>query len=354
MGSVYCVIMAGGKGERFWPVSTDEKPKPFIKLLGDKTLIQHTFERALQIAPKERIYVVLGDTHVTVAKEQLPQLEDKNFLIEPAGRDTAPCIGYAAKCIAMESPDAIMVTLPADHYVPDVEEFVRTIKSGIYFAGSGSHLVTIGITPTRPETGYGYIEAAEPFGEFDGFPCYSVGRFVEKPDFDRAVRYISEGIYYWNGGIFIWQVKTLLAGLEQHTPELVAGLDVLEDAICRNDEAAIKKIFEGFPRVSIDYALMEKADNVLVIPSKFVWDDVGTWASLARAAVLDACGNYIVGTAVLKDVRDCVVCGDGVTVGVLGVDNIVVVATPDGVLVCDKGRSQEVRDIARMIGERKK
>lgn len=353
MDTVYCVIMAGGKGERFWPVSTEEKPKPFVKLLGEKTLIRYTFERTLRIVPKERIYVVLGDTHLAVARQQLPELDEKNFLIEPAGRDTAPCIGYAAMSIAMETPDAIMVTLPADHYVPDIEEFARTIRGGIHFAQSGPYLVTIGITPTRPETGYGYIEAGVPFGDFDGLICNAVGRFVEKPDFDRAVQYIAEGRYYWNGGIFIWRVKTLLAGLQKHTPELAAGLDVLKGALYQNDEAAIKKAFERFPRISIDYALMEKADNVLVIPSKFVWDDVGTWASLARAAVLDACGNYIAGDAVLKDVKDSVVCGDGIRVGVLGLENVVVVATPDGVLVCDKERSQEVREIARMISKKK-
>jgi mannose-1-phosphate guanylyltransferase len=350
----FCVIMAGGRGERFWPLSTDLTPKPFLKLMGDKTLIQLTVERALRIVPEERIFVVLGLSQLAVAREQLPLLTDRNFIVEPEGRDTAPCIGFAALSLLKVDNDAIMITLPADHYVPDVEGFVSTILSGVACAGTGDYLVTIGIKPTRPETGYGYINAHEPFGTTPGAACYKVERIVEKPDAAKAILYMQEGTYYWNAGIFIWRAGVVLEGIRRHMPELHEGLMKIK-AIPEEDlDRDLVAVFSSLPRKSIDYGLMEKADNVLMVPSGFVWDDVGTWTSLLRVLDLDGQGNLRVGDTVSVDTTDCVVYGDGITIGTLGVSGLVIVGSKRGVLVCGLDRAQEVKEIVKRLEAEKK
>jgi mannose-1-phosphate guanylyltransferase len=344
----YCVIMAGGKGERFWPLSTDRMPKPFLRLMGEKTMIQLTVERALRIVPEERLFIVLGQNHLSVAKEQLPGLKDRNFLVEPEGRDTAPCIGFAALHLTALDEGAIMITLPADHYIPDVDAFVATILNGVACAGMGDYLVTVGISPVRPETGYGYINAFEPF-EVPGVICYKVNRIVEKPDIEKARSYLEDGNYYWNAGIFIWRAAVVLEGIERFMPELCQGIASLKAVLGRKDPTAIAAIYSGLPRKSIDYGLMEKADNVLMIPSLFPWDDVGTWASLRRVLGSGGEGNSKTGNTICVDTKDCVVYGDGITVGTLGVSNLVIVATREGVLVCDSERAQEVKEIVKRL-----
>ena len=345
----FCVIMAGGKGERFWPLSTDLAPKPFLKLVGEKSMIQLTVERALRIVPEERVFVILGEPHLAIAKEQLPGLREMNFIVEPAGRDTAPCVGFAALTLMMMDEKAVMITLPADHYVPDVEGFVNTIVSGLRCAESGDYLVTIGIKPTRPETGYGYINAYRPH-DAQGVTCYEVDRIVEKPDEQRARSYLSEGTYYWNAGIFIWRASVVLRGLESHMPDLYAGLMEIKALKTVDPSGDILPVFSILPKQSIDYGLMEKADNVLMVPSGFTWDDVGTWTSLMRVSSgLDGDGNLRGGKTICVDTKDCVVYGDGITVGTLGVEDLVIVASGNGVLVCRRDRAQEVKKIVGQL-----
>lgn len=349
----FCVIMAGGRGERFWPLSTDNAPKPFLALMGGRSMIQLTVERALKIAPVERVFVVLGTPHLDIARQQLPFLRESNFIVEVEGRDTAPCIGLAAVSVQSIDRDAIMVTLPADHYVPDTDSFVRTILAGIECAMTGDYLVTIGITPTRPETGYGYINAGEPFGQ-TGEPCYKVKRIVEKPDAEKALAYLHEGTYYWNAGIFIWRAAVVLEGMRRHMAELYAGLMEMKSAGAVKGEAAAESVYRRLPRKSIDYGLMEKAENVLMVPSGFVWDDVGTWTSLLRVLDSDENGNYRAGETECVDTERCVIYGDGITVGTLGVSDLVIVASRQGVLVSNTDRAQEVREIVKRIEGRKK
>ena len=349
LNHAYCVIMAGGKGERFWPLSASKVPKPFLKLLGSKTMIQHTVERVRKLVPLERILVVIGETHLAVAKEQLPDLPSANFIVEPEGRDTAACIGFAAITLLGIEKNAVMVVLPADHYIPDMERFAETVARGVEVAGRGDYLVTIGIEPVRPETGYGYIKARQPFrAALDG-TCLKVEKFVEKPDLKRAAEYLAEGDYYWNAGMFIWQVKTVLMGVERYMPELYTGLLRLRQWLTSRDRRRLAQLYRGLTRVSIDYGLMERADNVLMIPGKFRWDDVGTWASLQRVLDLDNDGNYTSGQTISVDTKDSVVYGDGIVVGTIGVSNLVIVASANGVLVCDAKRAQEVREIARLV-----
>ena len=214
MEHTYGVIMAGGKGERFWPLSTNKVPKPFIRLLATKTMIQMTVERLLKIVPENRIMVVLGAEHLAIAREQLSCWPGVQFLVEPAGRDTAPCIGLAAVTLQREDPKAVMIVVPADHYIPDDLVFAETMGKGVRLARKDTRLVTTGIKPTRPETGYGYIQAGQRLQGASGDACFEVQRFVEKPDVRRAADYLAEGGYYWNSGIFVWQVETVL---ERHS-----------------------------------------------------------------------------------------------------------------------------------------
>jgi mannose-1-phosphate guanylyltransferase len=346
--------MAGGRGERFWPLSTGKVPKPFLPLTGAKTLIQLTVERALRFVPKERIFIVLGRTHLNVALKQLSELPQENFIVEPVGRDTAACIGLAATVLSLKDERATMVVLPADQYVPDVKKFADTIKNCVTMADHGDYLVTMGIKPTRVETGYGYIYARKKINTERAVVCFTVEKFVEKPDQRRAAEYMKDGNYYWNAGIFIWKTKTVLEGMKTHMPILYNGLRTMEGALREGKKAKADALFREFERKSIDYGLMEKAENVLMVPASFTWDDVGTWASLQRVLDLDGKRNYTRGDTICIDTHDCVVVGDEKVIGVIGVSNLVIVSSKNGILICDKERVQEVREIAKSIGEKKK
>ncbi|MBA4390396.1 MAG: mannose-1-phosphate guanylyltransferase [Syntrophus sp. (in: bacteria)] len=341
--------MAGGKGERFWPLSTGNAPKPFLQLTGEKTLIQLTVERAARFVPKKRIFIVLGKKHLKVAQKQLPDLPRDNFIVEPAGRDTAACIGLAAITLLLRDDKATMVILPADQYVPDVDKFADTMRHCVALAQKDDSLITMGITPTRPETGYGYIKAGKKISSFDDAVCFAVDAYVEKPDLKKATEYIKDGNYYWNAGIFIWQVKTILKGLEQHMPNLYKGLLAIEDALREGKKTKADTIFKDFERKSIDYGLMEKARNVLMVPAIFKWDDVGTWASLQRVLDLDKEGNYKQGSTICIDTKDSVVVGGNTVIATIGVSNLVIIASKKGILICSKDRVQDVREIVKSM-----
>ena len=349
----YCIIMAGGRGERFWPLSADNMPKPFLNILGEETMIQLTVKRVGMLLPMDRIFVVLGKSHECIAREQLPDLPPANFLIEPEGRDTAACIGFAAVTLQKIDPNAVMIVLPADHFIPDGEHFVQTVSFGVYMAEREDCLITIGIKPTRPETGYGYINAHKPIFSSDSGTCLRVERFIEKPDIQRAQQYLNEGNYFWNAGMFIWKTVTVLAGIARHMPDLYSGLLDIQKAIADRNEKRFAKVYSRLIRKSIDYGLMEKADNVLVVPGEFVWDDVGAWSSLLRVKDLDEKGNYCSGDIASIDTVDSVIYSDGLSVGTVGLSNVVIIASAAGVLVCDAKRAQEVREVARLVAERK-
>jgi len=345
----FVVVMAGGKGERFWPISTDDAPKPFVPIVEDKSLIQLTVERVNSFLPFKKIYVVLGERHLAIAKKQLSFLPEENFIVEPEGRDTAACIGFSAINLLSKIKDGVMITLPADHYVVDVERFNETLINGVRFAKTGDYLITIGIKPTRPETGYGYIKAYELFDTYDGINCYRVEKFVEKPDFKGALEYLRDGNYYWNAGIFIWSLHSILKSIEKHMPGLFYGLIKIKEIMEGKEMGKIEEIYRGFEKKSIDYGVMEKADNVLMLKGDFIWDDIGTWQALLRVMKTDENGNFTRGNVVLKDVKDSVVLGDEINIGAIGVSNLIIVASKQGVLVCDKDRAQDVREIARKI-----
>ncbi|MBP1749729.1 MAG: Mannose-phosphate guanylyltransferase [Deltaproteobacteria bacterium] len=350
--NTYFVIMAGGKGERFWPISTELVPKPFIGLIGKKTLIELTVERAKKTVPVENIFIVLGKEHLPVAKACLPGLPDKNFVVEPVGRDTAPCIGLAASIVMSADPDAVMVVLPSDHFVPDEKHFTALIKKAIKIARSSDDLITIGITPDRPETGYGYIKRGKPVSLLRGTESFHVDRYVEKPDIAKARRYIREGGYYWNAGIFVWRAAVLLDAMKLHMPGMYEGIMEFQKAAGSKKFKKAGAIFAGLQKVSIDYGLMEKARNVLVIPASFSWDDIGTWTALHRVLPADKDGNVIVGNAVVLDTSNCVVISGEKPVAVLGMSDSIVIASDNGILVCDASRVQDVRRVTRAIQEK--
>jgi mannose-1-phosphate guanylyltransferase len=350
MDNSYCIIMAGGKGERFWPLSTRRVPKPFVKLMNNRSMIQLTVERIQPLIPTDRIFIVVGAQHAEVARQQLSQFHKDQFIIEPVGRDTAPCIGFAATMLKKKDPEAVMVVLPADHYIPDIEAFVSTISTCIRHARSGGFLITAGVMPTRPETGYGYIHTGTGVGDGSD-KCFEVDRFVEKPDLTKAIHYLEEGNYFWNSGIFVWRVSALLDGMETHMPDLRKNLFSMESAIDQGNIKEVDAIFRTFPKISIDYGLMEKAANVRMVKAHFSWDDVGTWSSLKRVMDLDSNGNYISGKPVCLDTADCVIYSDDIRLGVVGVSNLVIVASKEGMLVCSLSRDQDTRKIAQVFDD---
>ncbi|MGA2264082.1 MAG: sugar phosphate nucleotidyltransferase [Acidobacteriota bacterium] len=347
MSNVYAVIMAGGRGERFWPLSNDRVPKPFIPLLGPRTLIQQTVERLLPLLPRERILISIGEAQSTIAGEQLPQIPPENFIVEPVGRDTAPCLGYCALHIERRDPDGILLAVPADHYISDAPAYRRMLDKGIG-ALAGAAGVVFGIRPTRPETGYGYVQAHKPESPDDAWP---VVRFVEKPDAVHAREYLAVGNYFWNGGIFLWRNRTLLSLLQEHMPELYRGLEILRPLIGRREaHAKLHATFAALPRISIDFGVVEKTPGLRLVPAEFAWDDIGNWGALERALPHDAGGNVAVGPHLAVEAGGCIAYSDAGTIATFGVSNLIVVQSHGRVLVCAKDRAADLKRLLASLG----
>ncbi len=346
MHKLYSVIMAGGRGERFWPLSTSSLPKPFIPLLGSTTLIQDTAARIEPLTPPERTLISIGAGHYDIARRQLPRIPEENFILEPVGRDTSACLGLCALHLERRDPDAVMLALPADHYVGDGAAYLRTIETGM----EGLHTTTgivFGIRPTRPETGYGYILARR---SQDGGAVWPVETFVEKPDAPTAARYLADGGYFWNSGMFLWPNRTLLELFRRHMPETSAILDRLRPLIGRGDASdEVRALFETLPRISIDFGIVEKTPGLGLVPVTFPWDDIGSWAALDRALEADAAGNVVLGRHTAVDSTGCVVYAQSATVATLGVSDLVVVEAYGKVLVCSKAKAAELKKLVAAL-----
>ena len=353
---MYAVILAGGSGTRFWPLSRLKTPKQLISIIGDKSMLQRTVERVLPLQPK-RIFIV---TNALQSEESARQIKIYSrqaridIIEEPVGRNTAPAIGLAASIIARYDPDGIMLTLPADHYIADEEEFHATVRKARDTAMKG-YLVTMGIAPTRPETGYGYIEADKDMRGFDG--PYPVKRFVEKPPLEEAIGYLESGNFYWNSGMFVWRVDAILDKIAALMPELTSSLARLtfnEDIWELEDmKPQIEEIYQSINSESIDYGVMEKANNVMVVPARFGWSDVGSWSALPEVTEKDADENVFIRTAaeIKMDSGGCLVYGVGKAVALVGVRDLIVVDTDDALLICAKNRAQDVKGV---VGELEK
>jgi mannose-1-phosphate guanylyltransferase len=356
---MYIVILAGGSGTRFWPLSRASKPKQLISITGDRTMLQKTVERVLPLKPK-RILIVTNTLQAEETKKQLSGYRRVHIdvIAEPAARNTAPAIGLAAAIIASHDPAGLMVVLPADHFIRDEDAFRDTIASAASSARNG-YLMTLGIMPTRPETGYGYIDADM---ELRGEGPFPVRRFVEKPSLEKALEYLEEGNFFWNSGIFIWRADVIMAEISRYLPLLAKSLanisfncDVWE--LSDLDEQ-IAAIYEEVESVSIDYGVMEKSDKVQVVPVEMGWSDVGSWSALPEVAEQDDKGTVCVNVSghVALDSSDCLIYGDGKLVATVGVSNLIVVATQDALLVCSRDRAQDVKKVVEELaaqGDRK-
>ncbi|MFA6033849.1 MAG: mannose-1-phosphate guanylyltransferase [Myxococcota bacterium] len=345
----YAMIMAGGSGTRFWPLSRESRPKQFFKIGGHKPLITQTYDRLLPLLSKEQIGVVAGKVHQLAIVESLDYLELDNLILEPMARNTAPAIGLASMHLYKRDPDAVVAVIPSDQHIGDTAGFVKVLSAAFDSARNGS-IVTLGITPTRPETGYGYILKGASIGVCDSFEVFGVEAFVEKPDRPRAMDYVMSGRYLWNAGIFIFRAESMLKAIEQHIPEVYVGLREIGDAIGTDDlDAVTARAFQAMPSISIDYGVMEKSGGIRVIPAPIVWSDVGSWASIPEISEVDASGNTIRGDTIVVDSGRCVISSDAQLTAVVGMEETAIIVTADAILVCPLDRTQDVRKVVEQL-----
>ncbi|MRR14445.1 mannose-1-phosphate guanylyltransferase [archaeon] len=345
---VHAVIMAGGKGERLWPVSQSDMPKQLHSFGADKSLLRMTFERISALTDSENIYVVTNAEIAHKVHEQLPELPEENILAEPVGRNTAPCIAYAARVISLKDPEAVMAVFPADHLIGNTGKFIDSIVFGLdSLVGRPELLITLGIVPDHPETGYGYIAPGEVIDRDGNMQLHRVITFHEKPDSDKAGQYISKG-FLWNAGMFIWRVDTILESFRKHLPIMFG--QIMSLGHCGEiSRAELEEFYRTVDPVSIDYGVMEKASSVGVIPAEFGWNDIGSWDALAKILPGDAEGNTIRGDVILDDSFGNLVWSGGKKIVLIGVNDLVVVETDESILVCPRSSSQHVSRIAKKL-----
>jgi mannose-1-phosphate guanylyltransferase len=349
----YCVIMAGGVGTRFWPMSRTSHPKQFIDILGTgETLIQQTFRRFLPLCPAENIYIVTNEAYKGLVLQQIPELKESQVLCEPARRNTAPCIAYAANKIHAVNPDANLVVAPSDHIIFREDVFTATISSALKAASQHDWLVTLGIHPSRPDTGYGYIqfEDSKPYPHDERLK--KVKTFTEKPALELAKSFVASGDFLWNSGIFIWSVKSILKALQQHLPEVNSLFsDDGKKYFTEMEREFIHKVYSQCKSISIDYGVMEKADNVYVFAADFGWSDLGTWGSLYEIRAKDDLGNAVVGKNVmLYDSKNCIVNMPKEKLTVLqGLEDYIIVEDDHILLICRKSDEQHIRQFVNDV-----
>lgn len=344
----FAVIMAGGSGERFWPASRQARPKQLLRLTDERrSMLEEALDRIAPLIPPENVIVATNEILAAPIAEAIPRLPRENVIAEPAKRNTAACLALAAAHLARrvgKDGDASMAVLTADHRITDEERFRETVALALDFAEANDALVTIGVVPTRPETGYGYIEVAEAASR-GPVRVLPVERFLEKPDLETARGFVASGRHLWNSGMFFWRVSSFVAGLERHMPDLARATAEMRDDLAAGGRR-LPGIFSALADVSVDVGLMERAGNVHVAPATFPWDDVGAWDALARTRTPDGDGNVADPGTVLVDARDCIVynaAGEAMAVALVGVSGLVVATTPDAVLVCDRERAQDVK-----------
>lgn len=347
----YCVIMAGGIGSRFWPLSRTEKPKQFVDILGvGKTFIQMTFERFASFIPTENFVVVTGEVYKDLVLEQLPQLKEDQVLLEPMRRNTAPCLAYAAYKLKKQNPDAVMVVTPADHLILDTNTFADVMQQSLKHAEEHNHLLTVGITPSFPSTGYGYIEVEDTEVSFS-----KVTSFKEKPDYNTAMQFIADGNYRWNSGMFVWSVKAIDEAMQSYLPAVSELFQSAEQYYYTPDEQVkVNKVYEESESISIDYGIMEKADNVYVTSADFGWSDLGTWTSLYEQSTKDKDDNVLSGDDIMAtDTENCFVkqLNPNKRVVVDGIKDLLVVDTPDVLLICDRTDEDYVKKVIDRANE---
>ena len=333
-------IMAGGQGTRFWPLSTAAKPKQFLSLLDGKTMLQHTFHRFQSRLPADRIYVITLETYRRLVREQLPQLPEENILVEPKPKDTCPCIALTALHFLQSQDDEVLVTAPSDHFVADPEAYMDALGIAESIARSGRSIATIGIRPDRPETGYGYLQTG---AALPGSPVRRVERFIEKPAPDAAQKLFSQPGVLWNSGIFAWKPSTIAFYMEKLQPETWRLL-----TLARSREELIQA-YSRIPKISVDYAILEHADTVYTVPADFGWDDVGAWSALERWKDTDADGNTVSGSVLHTMTSRSIIHVENRKALVIGVSDLIIVSTGDGLLVCPKSSEQHIKTLLKEL-----
>ncbi len=356
---MYAVIMAGGKGARFWPRSREKKPKHLLDILSEKTIIQETVERIKPLIPPQKILVVTGKKHAKALIKQLPEIPIQNILIEPEGKNTAPCIGLAALHIRKKNADDIMVVLPSDHAITNSQKFLDIIKAASKTALEESGLVTIGIKPSSIQTGFGYIELSNKFKKYNNEEVYRVKSIREKPDFQKAKEFVEHGNFYWNSGMFIWKTSIILQEICRWLPDLYAGLMKIDETQgTAKEKLILTRVYKRLASISIDYGVMEKADNVFMLQGDFGWNDVGSWDALWDISSKDIKGNALLNNSrmIFEDAEDSLVYNPNKLTALIGVKDLIIVETKDALLICKKGRSQDVKKIVEKLeaGKQKK
>lgn len=349
---IYAVIMAGGQGTRFWPKSRNRLPKQFLKIIGDKTMIQHTVQRIEPLVPYENTIILTNANQANIVYEQLPFLPSENVILEPIGRNTAPCIGLAALIVQQRNQDGIMLVLPSDHWINDKKRFCLELKIAADRVAEKETLIALGIKPAYPETGYGYIQFGQPISTISEYEIYQIKEFREKPDVTQATEFIKCGNYLWNGGIFVWKAATILEEMEKYLPHLHKGLMKIKTFLGTDGEQnEINEFFKTLNPESIDYGVMEKTKRAEIIISQAGWSDVGSWKSLENLLPSDQFGNIASPNHLLFKTHNSIIKGDKRLIAAIHLDDMIIIDTEDVLLVCPKNRCQEIKKLVESLKE---
>lgn len=344
------LIMAGGKGTRFWPLSTEEKPKQFLNLIGDNTMIQMTVNRIKPIIPIERIFVCTGQRYVHLVKEQLPKLPERNIIVEPEGRNTAPCIALSAMVIKRYYKDATMVVLPSDHLIKNEERFRTIILDGErHLERNSNAILTLGMTPNRPETGYGYIKFTDNKVKVNESEVIKVEKFVEKPSLEVAKEYLENGSYLWNGGMFIWTADNIISQIREFSLSTYEALKEIENIEEGKLQETINNNYKKTEAISIDYAVLEKSNDIYVIPSDINWDDIGTWKSVERYKEKDLDNNIVTGNVKVIESKSNMAINNNKKVVMIGIEDTMTVETDEAIFIVNKDYMDNLRDYKEVL-----
>lgn len=350
--NIYAVIMAGGRGTRFWPRSRASMPKQVLNIVGDNTMIQDTLYRMQELVPPENVYVITNSTLKSIIEEQLPEVPPDQIIAEPHGRNTAPCVALASAIISARDPHGIMAVMTSDHLIQNNDAFVEDMAFAASIAENNEKLVTFGIPPTKPETGYGYIHLGDVFAGANGKSARNVRRFVEKPDLETAKHFFECGEYLINSGMFVWKLETIIEEFQLHLQSIAEGILTIKNAVGTDKErATIERVFPTMTSISIDYGILEQSERVAVVPASFDWNDLGSWSSAYEVRDKNEDGNVLLGKCVTMDSKNCYLRSEDKLVAVLGVENVVVVETTDAILVCNRGSEQNVGKLVDLMKE---
>ncbi len=349
MSKNYCLIMAGGAGTRFWPRSRVSKPKQYLNLFGNQSLIQETISRFARMVPSEGIFVVSAKGQQGILEQQTSNIPKRNLIFEPVGKNTLPAIGLAAMVLALEDPEGILIVSPSDHLISNDELFRQTIESAAMVADKTDGIVTIGITPKFPATGYGYVQIADEIDAGQSIRSFSVRKFVEKPNLKVAGEYLEQGGYFWNSGIFVFKISVFLESIEKFAPALFADLKRIQASVGTDSyEATVEKIYREVASISIDYGILEKAENVFLVQGDFVWNDLGSWEEVYKYDQKDENQNAKSGEVIFQDTRNSCVYAPDSLVAVVGMDDVIVVQEGNTILVCKRDKAEEIKQV---VGE---